>query len=234
MINKEIVVLANSVKNQNKCIAGRELVQNSNGQLTLGEWVRPVSEHDHGALSCSEVCCLDGSISKILDGIKMSLKEKNDDPTQPENWMIANETWEKKRVVHKNSLDSFIEFPNGLWIDSKDSRIDRISTQAYMAQGFNSSLCVIQPDRFCLEIYYEQSCFSGSIQKKRRAKFLYNGVNYNLALTDPQMETKYGMNMSFNEDSSREVHIENPLLCISLGTEFHGYHYKLVATVIER
>ena len=234
MITKEIVVLANSVKNKKKCIAGRELVRNSSGQLFLGEWVRPVSEHDHGALSCSEVCCSNGSIPKILDGIKISLKENMGDPTQPENWVIANETWEKRREIRKSSLDAFIEFPNGLWIDSKDSRIDRISTEAYLAQEFNSSLCVIQPGNVCMEIYYEYNSFSGSIQKKRRVKFLYNGVDYNLALTDPQMETKYGMNMSFSENSSRIINIENPLLCISLGTEFHGYHYKLVAAVIER
>jgi len=42
MILKRIVILANSIKNQKRCVAGRE-VWFTNGICRVGDWVRPVT-----------------------------------------------------------------------------------------------------------------------------------------------------------------------------------------------
>ena len=77
--------------------------------------------------------------------------------------------------------------------------------------------------------------FEGREKKRRRGKFFYNGVRYNLAITDPEIDRKYFRPFPGIDDGVRQIpmDVNNCLLCISLAPEFNGYHYKLIATVIE-
>lgn len=56
--------------------------------------------------------------------------------------------------------------------------------------------------------------------EKRRASFLYRGITYDFAVTDPNFD----IITQNNSTSSR-------ILCISLGEEYDGYCFKLVATI---
>ena len=75
---------------------------------------------------------------------------------------------------------------------------------------------------------------SGHTKKKRRARFRHNGVDYDLALTDPEMQRQYFPD--FPHTNAGEI-ADGPdpdsILCVSLAPEFMGHHYKLVAGVIE-
>ena len=73
------------------------------------------------------------------------------------------------------------------------------------------SLYLIRVDQ--LKLFIEAS-------KKRRASFVYNGDAYELPVTDPGFSSFYnGEKQPFG------------MICISLGEEFNGYCYKLVATI---
>lgn len=120
----------------------------------------------------------------------------------------------------------------GLWVDPC-ANTDRISSQSFINQH-NSSLCIIKPNNFKMKISTEFNEFSETEKKRRRGIFDYNGLHYDLAITDPDIDTKYFQPFPKIEEGARYITLKNDcLLCISLAPEFHGYHYKLVATVIE-
>jgi hypothetical protein len=78
-------------------------------------------------------------------------------------------------------------------------------------QSIDQSLYLVQTDNLNL--------FTND-EGKRRASFNYNGYQYDLAVTDPKFD-----------EILREQCEVNGILCISLGEEYQGYCYKLVATI---
>jgi len=86
-----------------------------------------------------------------------------------------------------------------------------------------------------MEICKLFNIYDGREQKRRRGKFLYNGVNYDLAITDPEIDSKYFSPFPSIDDGIKQIPMDAKkcLLCISLAPEFNGYHFKLIAKVIE-
>lgn len=232
IMKKEIVILAKSVKFGQHCVAGREIIRSISG-LSLGEWIRPVSDRDDEALSYNEIKYSNYSIPQILDIVEISLSEKAGSTTQPENWRINKSIcWAKTGHISNQSLPHFVETPEGLWIDPF-AGTDRISSQVFTGQ-YSSSLCIIKPNNFQMKIYTDFDDFSGKEKKRRRGIFDYNGVHYDLAITDPDIDTKYFRPFPKIDEGAKNIKTTNDcLLCISLAPEFHDYHYKLIATVIE-
>jgi hypothetical protein len=234
-IKKEFVLLVNSIKNGQNCVAGREIIRHGN-QLQLGPWIRPVSDHDHGAVSTSEMLLENQEIPEFLDLLEIEVSENANDPTQPENWHLCSEKkWKKTGVFQlKSVFDHFIENPSNLW-KGNCCKLDRIDTAGYMGNGFNSSICIIKPEFFVMEIFTTYNVFEGRQQKRRRGKFSYNGETYDLAITDPDIDKKYFKPFPGNNDGIKQIPLnpEKCLLCISLAPEFNGFHYKLIAKVIE-
>ena len=66
--------------------------------------------------------------------------------------------------------------------------------------------------------------------------FTYNGTDYDLPVTDPEMEKSYFRYFPSSKQGPRDIIPKNPdrcLLVISLGTPFKGYHYKIMTTLLE-
>lgn len=233
-MKKEILILAKSIKRGQHCVAGREIIR-TQSRMLIGEWIRPVSDHDEGAISSKEALLEKGGLPHVLDIIQVELKENAENPTQPENWLIDKGKWKKTGKIDSSSLfKHFIETPNDLWIsDSGES--DRVATDDYLKNNCDSSIVIIRPDEFVMKIYTEYNPFKGYNQKKRRGIFLYNGINYNLSITDPEIDKKYFNPFPGIDDEAKEIVMDTDkcLLCISLTPEFQGSHYKLIATIIE-
>jgi hypothetical protein len=235
VLKKELVLLVNSIKNGQNCVAGREIIRHAN-QIQLGPWIRPVTDHDNGAVCTSEMLLENGGIPEFLDLLEIEVSENVNDPTQPENWRLCIEKkWKKTGEIQlKSVFDHLIENPLNLW-RGNCCKLDRIDTAGYMNNGFNSSICIIKPEFFVMEIFTTYNVFIGREQKRRRGKFSYNGVAYNLAITDPDIDKKYFRPFPGNDEGVKQIPLntEKCLLCISLAPEFNGYHYKLIAKVIE-
>lgn len=231
-MKKEIVILAKSVKFGQYCIAGREIIRSESG-LSLGEWIRPVSDREDEALSYNEIRYTNHSIPKLLDIVEIGLSGKTGSTTQPENWRVNSEIgWARTGHISKKSLPNFEETPEGLWVDPFASS-DKISSQA-LAKQYPSSLCIIKPNDFQMKIYTDFDGVAGKEKKRRRGIFDYNGMHYDLAITDPDIDTKYFHPFpKMGENTKNIIPPTDCLLCISLAPEFYGYHYKLIATVIE-
>jgi hypothetical protein len=234
MISKRIIVLANSRKHYPmSCVAGRELTGQGAGSTVWGGWIRPVSDHDEGALSFVERK-LGGPVDpKPLDVIDVPLAACVNDPTQPENWLIEKgQRWSKALSAKPGDLSSLIEEPANLWLQP-GQKPDRADESFLRRMARIQSLYLIRPERFAFLI--RSRTWEGETKKKLRAIFSYNGQSYDLALLDPLIGRKYFPDFPRIQDGFVETEdFRRGLLCVSLTPPFeNGPHYKVVATVFE-
>lgn len=235
MPTKTICILANSIKFGGRCVAGMELVQN-NGNLELTRnWVRPIGLRRNGELQDSESCVKDGSRNiqpAPLDIVEIPLRQPAHEAAQPENWLIdPNKKWVRKGTLDEKQLASLAQSPTSLWLENA-YKPDRV-TPDFVLQNRLPSLYLVPVQNFRIEIVEAPVFGSGQLKKKRRAHFQYREKRYDLALTDPVMQSKFFP--AFPNVSLGHV-TPGPnadcTICVSLAPKYFGYHYKLVAAVL--
>lgn len=199
----QIVILAKSAKHRGHCVAGK--------CVKTKRWYRPVSSSNGDELSDSQVKFQNnyGQYSvKTLQKIEMGFLNHVPLIQQPENYLIDNVIWQQKYNIKLEELDAYLEQPDSIWgMDNKVS-YSSISSRAILIE---QSLYLVQVQN--ISLYYDE-------ERKRRASFSYNGIAYDLPVTDPE----------FYKIVSDKKDIKG-ILCISLGEEYHGYCYKIVAAI---
>tara|TARA_R110001583_G_scaffold124593_1_gene276002 strand:- start:28471 stop:29088 length:618 start_codon:yes stop_codon:yes gene_type:complete len=204
MLAKQIVVLANSIKHGNHCVAGK--------CLATGEWVRPVSSVYGDALNDDQIRCRNPyGLYKVKTLQKVMIEFDSAVPllNQPENHLIAaNSEWQQNYNIRQHELSQYLDEPISLW--GKGCRV------AYSAMVQNQckpeqSLFLVQTEG--LELHY-------TAENKRRVRFVYKGIRYDLPATDPQFDSLV--------NERRDV---QGILCISLGENLDGHCYKIVAAI---
>jgi hypothetical protein len=233
MPTRRLFVLANSYKNRKRCVAGRVVTWDGN-QSHWGLWMRPVSRHDHGALSFDEIRLQDGCLPRPLELVDVPIVEREHEPTQPENWFIdMGKPWKRTGEWGRDIAERVVEEPKSLWVEP-GIKTDR-ATDAYIRSLPNlQSLYLIRPKDFTIQI--QTKTWNGEQHKQQRAVFLYKRKEYNLSLTDPIALDKYCPNSIHMDDQVIHPNCgDRCLLCVSLTPEFgeQEYHYKVVASVIE-
>lgn len=233
-MNKTFIVLANSIRGGFRCIAGRETTEQKD-HLMIGPWIRPVSPQGEGEVRPQESLCADGTQPAVLDVVRTTLVAKQDCPHQPENYILdASQRWEKLRTFPRDNLSYLEEHPVNLWLSQADGHTDRIHPDEAITsvQPFQS-LYLIRPQGLKFKIWYD-----GVYNKKqRRTIFTYNGIEYDLSITDPTVDAKYFQPFPTLNLPLREIAPADSTRCfivVSLTAPFRdGYHYKLVATILE-
>lgn len=220
-MRKRIIVLANSVKHDpGRCIAGRE-ISSEDGAMEIGPWVRPVSKVGEGELYPQHFVLKDGSSPQPFDVIEVNLESPGTDVTQPENWLIAEGKgrWNHvDRLDINSAIDLLAEKPQGLWVQP-GVKTDRVTKEFLAANPPQQSL-------YLLDLRNAKITVNG---RKYRIRFPFNGLSYDLAITDPLISNVVG---------EQTVSIDKGLACISLAPAFINqydgiaYHYKLAALVI--
>lgn len=205
MTQAEIVVLANSIKHGQHCVAGK--------CLNTGSWIRPVSNEQGAELSHEQAQYQNpyGTYGvKPLQKIRMGFSQHVPLPHQPENYLIDGNVWQQNYSIGAAELPNYLDTPSDLW--GNENRVDhsRIILGLY---NVPQSLYLIQAEG--LSLYHTHTA-----DRKRRASFTYNGINYDFAVTDPKFDEIVG--------EQRDL---KGILCVSLGEAYQGYCYKLVATV---
>lgn len=202
MIQKEIVVLANSVKHGQHCVAGK--------CINTGAWIRPVSDANGAELSHNKAMYRNvfGTFTvKPLQKIRMGFLNHVPLQHQPENYLIDGNIWTQNYSIRKEDITYYLDKPIDLWGNSNRVVHSQITIGIYRVL---QSLYLVKVDE--LNLYNNTN--------KRRASFTYNGIKYDLAVTDPKFD-----------EIVRDKREVNGILCISLGEEYRGYCYKLVATI---
>lgn len=203
MSSVEIVILAKSVKHGEHCVAGK--------CIKTGRWYRPVSTPDGAELNNDQVMYknIHGTYSvKPLQKIQMGFLHHSPLIHQPDNYLVDGSLWQQKYKINLDELNNYFDQPKSIW-----GQGNRVSYELIQSKEVNieQSLYLLQVEN--LNLYYNQD-------KRRRASFTYNEVNYDFAVTDPNFDKI----MRENQDLKGA-------LCISLGEEYNGFCYKLIATI---
>lgn len=199
----ELVILANSVKHKQHCVAGK--------CTTSGQWVRPVSNVNGAELSHTQAQCENpyGTFNvKPLQKVIMNFSRHAPLAHQPENRVIDGTTWKQNYTIKKTELNQYLDQPSDIWgVTDRVEHASVLSRQIAIGQ----SLYLIEVDN--LNLY--KNC-----NEKRRASFTYKGINYDFAVTDPNFDS-----ITQNNEATMGI------ICVSLGEVYQGSCFKLVATV---
>ncbi len=233
--SKHLLILANSIKHwPGVCIAGREI--NSTGrQYAIGAWVRPVSAKGEGELSPSEAKLVNGKQPVVMDFVEVQFLHANNDRLQPENWLIdPGQRWRPVNASYqKPGLELLHEEPKSLWLQPGE-RADRVSSAYLEKSPPDQSLYLIHVPS--IRARFEWNEWDGRYKQRRRALFTYEGVDYELSITDPEFSVRHRDQFPAKGQPPKIFTVTPPkgcYLCVSLAPEFNAYHYKVVATIIE-
>jgi hypothetical protein len=211
--------LANSRKNQGRCIAGREYIQGD-----LGDWIRPVSRRSSEEISERERLYEGDQEPDVLDIIAIDMVVTRPHRHQQENHVIdGRRRWRRVGVLHRSRLEGAVDHTGGpLWLNdfrSEHGLNDRVPEEAL--DQFRHSLALVHPEHLTLSMRWDSV----------RAEFSLDGCDYRLRVTDPRVE-------SWMATADGKQAFEDAYLCVSLSEPYRPnpdeprYAYKLVAAVI--
>ena len=227
-ITKQILCLANSRKYGGRCVVGKEMLPDH----TLA-WVRPVSDYGRGEVMPDEMCFSDESMPQLLDVIEVPLLEAKPLPYQPENWLLAPESWKKLRAADKANIERWLDNPSPLWENGHHTvqgTNDRFPYDA--AQTLADSARFIDVPSVDVTVS-ERKDAAGRISRLLRGSFVHAGDVYDLRITDLDFEERH------SEARPGKLRIGKSYLTVTVGEPFRPvehepeYHYKLIAAIIE-
>lgn len=203
MERRTVVVLANSIKKHQHCVAGK--------CTQTGRWIRPVSTPQGGELTDAQVRYTNNYGTyyvKNLQKIEMELSLHVPLINQPDNYLISGNCWQQRYKIEVHELAHYLDTPPSLWGSADNIIYYFIENHEVEIQ---QSLYLVRVDN--LRLYR-------NVNNKRRASFTYNSFHYDLAVTDPNFDNLL--------QSNQETH---SILCISLAELWQGRCYKIVATI---
>lgn len=224
---KRIVLLANSRKHNERCMAGREI----NSGLYAG-WIRPVSARTGEGVDWYERAYATKTEPQLLDIVDVPIRKYKPHANQTENWLLyPHARWNKVGALTFAQATQLAETPAVLWntgSSTNHNRNDKVS--AASAKTFTNSICMIKVNALRVRVWAPGSDF-GNNKRRVQASFSYNNILYSMWLTDAALEEYYYRqpNGIFNYGEC--------LVTVSL-SEPHATsngeinHYKLVAAII--
>jgi len=216
------ICLANSKKWNNRCIGGILInIKKGNkftiekrfiGNYEVPKWIRPVSRSEHGEIPEYEV---KGIIP--MDIVEIELLSPCPSGYQSENCYYQKKTIRKVGVLEKKkeNLERIKDHAENFIYLNNSNRISENEIKQV-----KSSLVLVKPSD--INFFMQQGM---NLQPQLRCSFTYHENCYNLPVTDLAFEAIYYVN-------NQIIRSDDFYFCISLGTLFNGYHYKLIAGII--
>ena len=217
-MEKYFICLANSYKHGGRCIAGIEVVPQSDGNLGIvhhddgrPRWIRPVSMSANG-----EIPNHLAESFEIFSLVKLTDVEPCPDKAHTEDVHCTRmEICPFELSPTKNFLNQLLDTQHQAIFYYRGKTIP-----APIIDRLDYSLMLIHPDNACAYCDEERE------NSKYRMKFTYYGSNYDFPITDPIFLEQ------FKKSPESYADLNGVYLVLSLGLEFEGFHYKLVATVV--
>jgi len=230
---KRIVVLANSIKKNGRCVAGREV---GDDEVCTDKWLRPISTDPEGTLMPKHMIVNTGGRPlKVFDIVDVPLTSHANDDCHPEDWTLDGQEWQHVGRFDRNRLPELEETPRDLWLEDP-SHPDRVTCSPGLCHKRRQSLYLVRPKNLRIRLSREYNEHKGYIQNKRRAVFSYGDAEYVLGLTDPVITDKYCQTFPKPGQPPHELRLpfrDQCLLCVSFTPKFNGYHYKVIAAVLQ-
>lgn len=209
MNSKKIIVMTESSKLKNNCVAGID--------ADTGEWIRVVSDDEEtlGALTDEDLMYEDGTKCQVLDIVNIPFVKKVPTKVQPENILIDRDyyiendgvaTLEDVLKIHSNERLGYIF----------GTRYSSVKEEHLEENGVNYSLMLIKVNQL---VFNWRENNKG--QSKLKATFTYNRVEYeDVSVTDPDF---------YEVEDNDEI--QSAYLVVSLGEPYNGYCYKFIAKI---
>jgi hypothetical protein len=175
-----------------------------------------------------------------MDIVEIDFNSPAPEPGQPENWRFNIGThWSKVGRFGQAEAADLLDSPADIWNDGATTNTSLV-TEAYRDAGHvTSSLLLIRPNGLRLHLNNEHNPWKHCYEKKMKASFNYNGVDYcGITVTDPAILAAYGNSYPSQGDPESTITLpggDRYSLCISLAPPFPGNHNtqsKLLAAVI--
>lgn len=225
MYKRNIICLANSRKYPSgRCIAGRVF-----DGATASAWIRPVSERQTHEVSEEERRYENGEKAQLLDIISVPLKGASPVAHQIENHVLdAGYYWTKKGVATWKQILAVEDiYDANFWRGIPNTRFganDKASPDE--ANAIGSSLRLVVVPKVTLMVQTEPGWDGGHARRRVRGQFSVRGESFLLSVTDPVVEDAYLR----KKDGTYEI--GQAALCVSLAEVWHGYAYRVVASLI--
>jgi hypothetical protein len=218
-MDKYFICLANSYKHGGRCVAGIEIAFDAEGKPVIirhpdgrPRWIRPISNDSDGSIS-----------NEIAQDIKLlSVVKLTDAVPCPDKAHVEDTKFSQMECQHGCFIPSADLME--LCLDNKHQAIFYFrgkAIPAVMVERLDYSLMLIKPDKAQAYVDEERE------KSKYRMKFTYYGSNYDFPITDPVFLE------AFRTKPECYTDLKGIYLTLSLGQEFEGFHYKLVAAVIQ-
>ncbi len=217
-MEKFFICLANSYKHGGRCIAGIEVVPQSDGSLGIvrhddgrPRWIRPVSMSANGEIP-----------NHLAESFKIfSLVKLTDVEPCPDNAHTED--------VHCTRME-ICPFELSPTKDFLNQLIDTQHQAIFYFRGKSIPTTIIDRLDYSLMLIHPNNAYAYCDEErensKYRMKFTYNGSNYDFPITDPVFLEQ------FKKSPDSYADLDGVYLVLSLGIAFEGFHYKLVATVL--
>jgi hypothetical protein len=218
----DLICLANSYKNNRRCVAGL--------RADGGGWVRPVSDREKGELDSHQYCYPDRSEPKVLDVIRMGLSEPRPLPYQPENWLIDGSGWEPVRRPASVDYAAVVAGAVSRTPSLLGSIGNRVPQAEYRQFADRKSLEIVQPS----DIVWHATPDKETGRNRARVQFRLQDARYDLPLTDPEFVRSL-RTLAPGSHSSSELWIPRDrklLFTVGMSQPFGGVCYKLVVAVV--
>jgi len=206
-MQKTLLFVASSIKHSLYCVAGIDIESKRFFRIVEDENGKEIDWSDYKVVGYKSILPIKKSLPFLA---KVNILKK-----VPLNYQLENVIIDKNinfiRTVKLEELEEYVSYPRSLWgeygyIEYSDNL------------KINYSLFLIKVDKIKLYLK-DRSLFSKPPQ--RRGVFRYNGIVYDLPLTDPDFEYL------------KEGILENKYLIISLGEPYKGKCYKIIAKVFK-
>jgi hypothetical protein len=223
-MRRTFVCLANSKKYIERCVAGIELEASSEKGFSivkknnLPKWIRPITDTETGAVPEQVVKNMG-----LMDIYEVEILEEKPKGYQSENVLFNLKSLRKIQASQPSiaKLDR-LRSPDKLLFGNSGKAI---SVKAI--QNIKHSLMLIKVERPIVHIKNHFNEITEISSTQIRLDFLYDGIDYNLPITDVAFLKHFSGNPYEIQESFAATYI-----CVSLGMEHRGWHYKLVAGII--
>ena len=229
---KRIVVLANSVKNSGRCLAGKELIR-TGGSYEVGNWIRVCGSEDGGEVSVSWMLEQLGREPRLLDVIDVPLEGIVPLADQPENWlMVRRAKWRERGTLPVEEISKLVDHPLQLWgTQKRDVEAGYVETMGEPASLYFIEPEVVGPVRVWTDKNLNES--GGRMDKlQRRVSLKYRRMFHEFTVTDPVLQAECYPDIPLHGEPmlSVDISLGGPtFVCISLTPPWHGKQYKIAA-----
>ncbi len=232
-----LLVLANSQKNGDRCVAGRLLTPTGSGIYDVGRWVRPTHpERPEGEIPLG-MTLIDGQWLAPLDVIEIGLTKPLYDRDHPEDWKIDPRIpWRRIAVLPEASLQPLYDDPEDLW-GSSSAKSRRVPVGYVPAMRHPSSLRLVRPSASCVVHGFLEDRMDGRGPRLRvRLMIPTDAAIHVFDVKDLAFIERYGIKAHVLQYGSFQLFYAAPIkaaFCLSLTPPFNGFQYKIAAAVID-